>query len=127
MKTISINESGRVKVILTFPTIDKQVVYGFSSTMPTNGVDRDVTQLAMREFFEHYALLWFALYGYAPMNVSVTIDGKDVASYAACYQETLWHEFFAEGGRPWFGRFQCFVFSLIEHRNRMDNNKRKAA
>lgn len=103
-------------VVLKFPNIEKEFNFFYPHRMGTNRVEQ-----AMRTFYEQEAPLYFALYGYAPMDVSVLLDGREVASYKACYQETLWHVYFCEGGDPWHGRFSHFELSLIEYRHREDN------
>lgn len=101
------------KVRLYFPNIDKEFVYCYPHDMEQNRVEQ-----TMRQWYDEQADLFFALYGYGPMDVSVTLDGNEVASYKACYQETLWHSFFREGGESWHGRFSHFELSLIECRRR---------
>jgi len=100
-------------VVLTFPNIDKEFSFFYPHRMDVNRVEQ-----AMRTWYEQEADTYFALYGYGPMDVSVLLDGREVASYKACYQETLWHSFFCEGGESWHGRFSHFELSLIECRRR---------
>ena len=100
-------------VVLTFPNIDKKFSFFYPHRMDVNRVEQ-----AMRTWYEQEADTYFALYGYGPMDVSVLLDGNEVASYKACYQETLWHSFFCEGGESWHGRFSHFELSLIECRRR---------
>ena len=103
-------------VVLTFPNIDKKFYFYYRHRMNVDRVEQ-----AMRTFYEQEAPTLFALYGYAPMDVEVLHDDVEVASYHACYQETLWHSFFCEGGDTWHGRFSHFTISLIEFRYREDN------
>lgn len=102
-------------VVLKFPNIEKEFSFFYPHRMNINRVEQ-----AMRTFYEQEAPLYFALYGYGPMDVSVLNDGSEVASYKACYQETMWHSFFSEGGDPWHGRFCYFELSLMECRERHD-------
>lgn len=102
-------------VKLAFPNIGREFVYEFPYDL-----DRNREHEAMRAFYEQEAPLYFALYGYAPMDVHIETDDVETASYRACYQETLWHSFFSEGGESWHGRFTHFTFSLIELRHRED-------
>lgn len=96
-------------VILQFPKICKEFVYEFPYDLSR---DR-----------EQEADTLFALYGYAPMDVIIQADGVEVARYRSCYQETLWHSFFREGGESWHGRFPRFTLSLIEFRWREDERE----
>lgn len=110
-------------VELYFPNIDKVFYYNYRHRINVNRVEQ-----AMRTWYETEAAMLFALYGYGPMDVEVKIDGLEVASYKGCYQETLWHSFFREGGEPWHGRFGHFELSLIEVRTAHDREElRKAA
>ena len=56
----------------------------------------------------------------ALLNLANDLDGIEVGAYRACYQETLWHSFFCEGGASWHGRFGHFSISLISFRHRED-------
>lgn len=103
-------------VVLKFPNIEKEFSFYYPHRINVNRIEQ-----AMRTFYEQEAPLYFALYGYGPMDVSVLLDGSEVASYKSCYQETLWHVYFCEGGDPWHGRFSHFDLSLIEFRHREDN------
>ena len=105
-------------VILQFPNICKEFVYEFPYDL-----SRDREQEAYRTFYEQEADTLFALYGYAPMDVIIQRDFREVARYRSCYQETLWHSFFKEGGESWHGRFQQFTLSLIEFRWREDERE----
>lgn len=107
-------------VSLYFPNIDKVFYYNYRHRMNMNRVEQ-----AMRTFYETEAPTLFALYGYAPMDVEVLLNGIDVASYHACYQETLWHSFFREGGESWHGLFGQFELSLIEFRHRNDEMEKR--
>lgn len=111
-------------VVLSFPNIGKNFSYNY-----TYEHDRNREEEAFRTFYEQEAERLFALYGYASMDVSIQRDDREIACYHACYQETLWHSFFREGGEPWFGRFSRFTLSLIELRWREDGRlkERKAA
>lgn len=102
-------------VKLAFPNIGREFVYDFPYDL-----DRNREEEAMRKFYEQEAPLYFALYGYAPMDVKILVDGIETGAYRACYQETLWHSFFKEGGGSWFGRFSPFSTSLIMFRHRED-------
>ena len=102
-------------VVLKFPNIEKEFSFSYPHRMNINRVEQ-----AMRTFYEQEAPLYFALYGYGPMDVSVLLDDREVASYKACYQESMWHSFFSEGGDPWHGRFCYFELSLMECRERND-------
>ena len=104
------------KVRLYIRNIDKEFAYCYPHDMEQNRVEQ-----AMRQWYDEQADLFFALYGYGPMDVSVTLDGSEVASYKACYQETLWHSFFREGGESWHGKFSRFTDTLMEWRYREDN------
>lgn len=100
-------------VVLSFPNIEKEFSFFYTHRINVNRVEQ-----AMRTFYEQEAPTLFALYGYGPMDVSVLVDGSEVASYKACYQESMWHSFFSEGGDPWHGRFGYFELSLMECRSR---------
>ena len=107
-------------VRLYFPNIEREFKYEY---------DYDVNQervgQALSTFYEQEADELFALYGYAPMDISVQADGEEVWQVKACYEEYMWHVFFAEGGEPWHGRIQQFVTSLISCRWRRDYNDEK--
>ena len=109
---------------LVFPNIGREFVYEFPYV---HGINRE--EEAMRTFYEQEADTYFALYGYAPMDVHIELDFVEIGFYRACYQETLWHSFFREGGESWHGRFSHFSLSLIEFRYREDerNQQLKAA
>ena len=112
-------------VKLAFPNIGREFVYKFPYDL-----DRNREHEAFKAFYEQEAPLYFALYGYAPMDVHIIVDGVETGFYRACYQETLWHVFFSEGGDPWFGRFNPFSISLIElrsHNDKRNNELLKAA
>ena len=109
-------------ILLVFPNIGLTCTYEFPYDL-----DRNREEEAMRAFYEQEAERWFALYGYAPMDVHIQTDGIETGAYRACYQEVLWESFFKEGGEPWHGRFNNFSLSLIERRYREDNCGRKAA
>lgn len=112
-----------ITVRLYFPNICKEFVYEFPFDL-----SRDREQEAYRKFYEDEAPTLFALYGYAPMDVSIqTDDDVEVANYRSCYQEALWQSFFREGGESWHGRFPRFAISLIEFRYREDNRNMKIA
>ena len=98
-------------VILQFPNIDREFAYEYPYDPK-----RDREEEAYREFYKQEAYTLFALYGYAPMDVTIKADGEVVGHYEACYQEYLWHVFFNELGGPWHGRFQRFTMSLMELR-----------
>jgi hypothetical protein len=101
--------SHRLQVQLTDPVFQFLIVY-VVGWFPDH----------LRQFYEQEAPVLFALYGYAPMDVTVETDGEETWQVAACYQETLWHSFFREGGEPWHGRIQPFITSLISFRWRED-------
>lgn len=105
-------------VRLYFPNIEREFVYSFPYDL-----ECDREQDAYRTFYEQEAPMLFALYGYAPMNVTIKRDDEEVARYHSCYQETLWHSFFREGGESWHGRFPHFTLSLIEFRWREDERE----
>ena len=107
-------------VVLYFPNIDKVFYYNYRHRMNVNRVEQ-----AMRTWYETEADTYFALYGYGPMDVEVKVDGVDVASWKSCYQETLWHSFFKEGGESWHGRFSRFELSLMECRRRNEEIERR--
>lgn len=109
------NRTSITTVILSFPKIEREFVYEFPYDL-----SRDREHEAYRTFYEQEADTLFALYGYAPMDVIIQKDFREVARYRSCYQETLWHSFFREGGQSWHGRFQHFTLSLIEFRWRED-------
>lgn len=109
-------------VLLVFPNINRTFTYEFPYVP---GIARD--EEAMRTFYEQEAPTFFALYGYGPMDVEIQLDFVQVSRYKACYQETLWHSFFREGGKTWHGRFNHFIISLIEFRYREDVRRLKAA
>lgn len=109
-------------IILSFPNIEREFVYEFPYDP-----ERQREEEAYRTFYEQEADLYFALYGYGPMDVIIQRDSREVARYRSCYQETLWHSFFREGGESWHGRFSNFVTSLIEFRWREDERNNKAA
>ena len=111
----------KTTIKLVFPNICKEFVYEFPHII---GVNRE--EEAFRTFYEQEAGELFALYGYAPMDVVIESDNVEVGRYKACYQETLWHSFFCEGGETWHGRFGHFSISLIEYRNREDERKKVA-
>ena len=102
-------------VVLKFPNIEKEFSFFYPHRMNINRVEQ-----AMRTFYEQEAPTLFALYGYGPMDVSALLDGREVFSYKSCYQETMWHAFFCEGGDPWHGRFCYFDLSLMECRESHD-------
>lgn len=102
-------------VKLSFPRIEREFTYEYEHDM-----EQDRIEPSLRQFYEQEAPVLFALYGYTPMNVSVEVDGEETWQVAACYQETLWHSFFCEGGESWHGRIGPFVTSLISHRWRQD-------
>lgn len=108
-------------VKLLFPNIGREFSYEFPYDL-----SRNREQEAYKAFYKQEAPTLFALYGYAPMDVSIQTDGMEVARYRSCYQETLWHSFFCEGGEPWHGRFPHFTISLIEFRYREDKLKKAA-
>ena len=112
----------QTKVTFHFPTINKTYRYVYPYDL-----ERDREVEAYRTFYETEAPTLFALYGYAPMDVSIKADDDEVARYRSCYQETLWGIFFREGGEPWHGRFWHFTLSLIEHRWREDHRELKQA
>jgi len=103
---------------LAFPNIGREFVYMFPYDL-----DRNREEEAFRAFYEQEAPLYFALYGYAPMDVHIAVDGVETGSYRACYQETLWHVFFRESDDPWFKRFGPFSISLIEFRHRKEQRE----
>ena len=104
----------KITVRLYFPNIHKKFEYCYEHDM-----ERDFVQDAMRQWYDQEADLYFALYGYGPMDVSVRCDDEQPHwAIKACYQETLWHSFFREGGESWRGRFSHFELSLIECRRR---------
>ncbi len=105
-------------VILSFPKIEREFTYEFPYDL-----SRDREQEAYQTFYVQEADRLFALYGYAPMDVIIQADFREVARYRSCYQETLWHSFFREGGESWHGRFQQFTLSLIEFRWREDERE----
>lgn len=102
-------------VKLSFPRIEREFTYEYEHDM-----EQDRIEPSLRRFYEQEAPELFALYGYTPMDVSVETDGEETLQVAACYQETLWHSFFCEGGEPWNGRIQPFITSLISFRWRED-------
>ncbi|MFW5563383.1 MAG: hypothetical protein ACOCNX_00650 [Prevotella sp.] len=111
------NNNAEVEIRLNFPNIDKDFTYEYvNADMWTNYVED-----AMQQFFENTAPILFALYGYAPMDVTIIRDGYKVGFLAMCYQETFWHVYFAEGGEPWHGRFSQFTDALIETRYRKEH------
>ena len=112
------NTTSITTVILSFPKIEREFVYEFPYDL-----SRDREHEAYRKFYEQEADTLFALYGYAPMDVIIQKDFREVACYRSCYQETLWHSFFREGGQSWHGRFQHFTLSLIEFRWREDERE----
>lgn len=109
----------KTTVRLTFPNIDKTFEYSFDHDDP----NVDCVEKAMRLWYDQQADLYFALYPYGPMDVSVMTDGREVASMRMCYQETLWHSFFREGGESWHGRFSHFSVSLILYRSREEQRE----
>ena len=102
-------------VKLNFPRINREFTYEYEHDM-----EQERVEPSLRQFYEQEAPELFALYGYAPMDVSVEVDGEETWQVAACYQETLWHSFFCEGGESWHGRIDRFVTSLISFRWRED-------
>ena len=112
-------------VRLSFPNIDKEFEYSYNLDDPNT----DCVEKAMRQWYDEWAGLYFALYPYGPMDVHVLTDGRETASMSLCYQETLWHSFFREGGESWHGRFSHFSVSLILYRSREEqrNQQLKAA
>ena len=107
-------------VKLAFPNIGREFVYEFPYDL-----DRNREHEAFRAFYEQEAPVLFALYGYAPMDVKILVDGIETGAYRACYQETLWHSFFCEGGESWHGRFGHFSISLISFRYREDERSQQ--
>lgn len=105
-------------VRLTFPNICKEFTYEFPYD-----IERNREEEAYHTFYEQEAPTLFALYGYGPMDVVIMADDMEVGRYRSCYQETLWHSFFCEGGDTWHGRFSRFTLSLIEWRHHEDNCK----
>ena len=123
MKAMADNGNGKKVVVqLSFPNIDKVFPYTYASDM-----ERSHAREAMREWYEEYADKLFALYPYGPMNVSVSVDGHETWFVKACYQETLWHAFFREGGDPWCGRFPQFVTALMQFRSREERREQPKA
>lgn len=112
-----------VEVRLYFPNTLRAFLYSYDVA----NMEDDYVHSAMWTFDSEQADTVFGLYGYAPMDVSVIVNGETVSSFKACYQKTLWHVFFREHGGPWHGRFQHFLLSLIEHRYRMEHKAVKAA
>lgn len=110
----------KTTVKLYFPRIEREFVYEYEY----DPEGERLTQ-ALATFYEQEAPELFALYGYAPMDISVMDDGEEVWQVRACYEEYLWHVFFAEGGEPWHGRIQHFVSSLNGVRWRRDGNDEK--
>ena len=107
----------KITVRLYFPNIHKKFEYCYEHDM-----ERDFVQDAMRQWYDQEADLYFALYGYGPMDVSVRCDDEQPHwAIKACYQETLWHSFFSEGGESWHGKFSRFTDTLMEWRYREDN------
>lgn len=102
-------------VRLYFPNIDRTFDYTYPHDLNCSRL-----RPAMQEFYDKEADELFALYGYAPIDISVLIDGIETWSIKACYQETLWHSFFREGGDSWSGSFSRFTDSLMEFRWRDD-------
>lgn len=102
-------------VLLVFPNIERTFTYEFPYD-PT----KDRVEEACRAFYEKEAGLYFALYGYGPMDIKVLKDDRETWSICACYQESLWHVFFKESDNPWFGRFSRFATSLINYRHRYE-------
>jgi len=116
---------GEEVVRLYFPTINKEFVYRYAHDM-----ERDRREDAYRTFWEQEAPRLFALYGYAPMDVSFEVDGHQVAASKECYQESLWSVFFDEKQQdPWHGRMANFSISLYLYRCQQDSEKcnRKSA
>lgn len=110
----------KTTIKLVLPNIGREFSYDYPYDL-----DKNREQEAFKAFYEQEAPTLFALYGYAPMDVEVLLEGIDVASYHACYQETLWHSFFCEGGESWHGRFGQFELSLIECRSRNDEFEKR--
>ena len=102
-------------VTLMFPNIGREFRYEYDYNPGQNRVEQ-----AMRQWYDEQAGELFALYGYGPMDVRVCVDDREVSFERSCYQETLWHSFFREGGEPWFGRFSHFSISLFSFRYRED-------
>ncbi len=100
---------------LVLPNIGREFAYDYPYDL-----DKNREEEAFKAFYEQEAPTLFALYGYAPMDVKILVDGIEVGAYRACYQETLWHSFFCEGGASWHGRFGHFSISLISFRHRED-------
>lgn len=91
-------------------------------------LSRDLTYEALETWYTDECDTLFGLSGqYAPVDVHVYIDGQETHHLRICYQEYLWHVFFAEGGEPWHGRFSHFTLSLCEMRYRHDQKQLKAA
>ena len=89
---------------------------------------RDLTHEAMETWYTDECDTLFGLSGsYAPVDVHVYIDQQETQHLRICYQEYLWHVFFAKGGGPWHGRFSHFTLSLYEMRYRHDQEQLKAA
>ena len=108
-----------IEVRLYFPTIDREFVYKYDDA----DIDEDQVEESYRDFYEHEAPHVFALYGYAPMDVTTICNGNEVSTYKSCYQETLWGVFFNEGGKPWFGRFAPFEWTLLGYRHRSEEHE----
>ena len=105
----------KTTVALVLPNIGREFTYEYDYDLEQNR-----TEQAMRQWYDEQADTLFALYGYGPMDVTVRVDGEVVSSQKLCYQETLWHSFFCEGGEPWHGRFQHFTTTLYSFRYRED-------
>lgn len=118
-------EFGKHNVVIkfTFPNIEKTFTYSY----PNASMEECCEEKAMRDFYEHHAPTLFALYGYAPMNVEIFSNGEQVGAYKSCYQETMWDEWFNQGGEAWFGRFGPFTTALYCFRYREDERNKKAA
>lgn len=112
-----------VEVRLYFPN----TLRDFHYTYDVANMEDDYVHSAMWQFDSEQADTVFGLYGYAPMDVSVIVNGEEVSTFKLCYQETLWHVFFREHGGPWHGRFQYFLLTLIERRYAEEHKAAKAA
>lgn len=110
----------KTTVALVLPNIGREFTYEYDYDLEQNR-----TEQAMRQWYDEQADTLFALYGYGPMDVTVRVDGEVVSSERLCYQETLWHSFFREGGEPWHGRFQHFTTTLYSFRYREDQRRQE--
>lgn len=101
----------KTAVTLVFPNIEREFHYEYDYDLEQNR-----TEQAMRQWYDEHADELFALYGYGPMDVTVKVDDEVVSHERLCYQETLWHSFFREGGETWHGRFSHFTTTLYSFR-----------